>query len=1168
MSCPEKIIISLRNWTMTLCWRGEQVCLVFGPRRPVIGKDIEAHKLLAKRTLYIRNEQDRTRQARRDQANAWWDRRFVLLFIALVGRLRDIAKAQELQLIEGTEPEPHVGFIPFDVAWSAGGKAFMAIKHKRYGSKRDARNVLHEVWTQRLASLLDPSCPYDGRTDEDEQRLYEWALKSAPVSIREQVKKSQNLRMDLLQECTRKLMGRLFVSRPMACLSRRKGPHAQIGYSIRRDCKVVVDYELDPTCEKHREMQGITEILKRKTFGPERPQTRARFLSATMQYLRDEMDKPFLRVPNYFVEPAVQMAEDDCDRTPEDQQFVDFFDEGDLTEQIRRDGILLSEALIQRPALTQPIGEDGVGEQSGEIETVDRLRESGRKGLATDGPVRSVTAIVGDPGSGKTSSLRWWFHRLASAYGDGKNRSLPCFIDLTDASGDPVRDIEDELKRRLPFLAAGKDKPVELALLLDGLERMQPTANRRSFIDRLQTLVVWPRVSSLTVTCTRGAWSGSYAEALEMRIMRLKPFSWRMNGQVEKYVRCRFGADSERVLGLLRSNKEIMKLGTSPLYLTLLCDSIANGEMRLPNVPAGIVAAWIQHQLPLAGDTQWFAVAGEQVLSMIAKEMLERSAWEIRRRDLPSGINREGLSWLDALDSAVRARIMVSSGRPEAGDQIRFVHRVFQEYFAALWLCRHFVECGSEDVGQYVRRHTWQRSFAMAMAITDDREVRSKMLKALLKQHAADLLGAEEVLSAGGQGGIKRAVFGTPEIFRAVIAGGNPLSPSEEEQCLAMLDSVIRECPECYFAVEELSYFRGVRSDQLIEDFIAKQRPERYAAFVAELSHLPLSRRKALGERILLRRDIDLGAMRRAFLIVFPEEWPEVAVECARSGMANVILPSFGSLYLAKIPDGIRTLAELIAVRDGEEDRSEIRIEAAHALARRNDKDSDAILLEYLAGSQADEGRKHEVAEGVIRSSLLLNYHETLRMSALVYGRVFGEGEAILNDAESIVKRWRLQYRLMEDPEREVTRLASQALRDTERQPVETITEPIGCAYAILFFALDRYRSSVWEPDEKARQIIREKVVQADLCSWGKKGLSRQVYNMLSQREAFLRARSSRIAEPIRKAIWFDPGRFLRSSVNWVDSALCQLGAWDSSVASWMGRMKARADPVKPDYFW
>jgi hypothetical protein len=303
-----------------------------------------------------------------------------------------------------------------------------------------------------------------------------------------------------------------------------------------------------------------------------------------------------------------------------------------------------------------------------------------------------VTALLGEPGSGKSVVLRRLGSELARAALEDSQAALPVWFSLgtytgTTPEGAPSS-LEDALGERLAHGTGGerglaselKGMLAEgrLVLLFDGLDEMP----RRDFDERLEALRAFTR-SRGRVTMVFACRTRDFPprSQFEVQQIRLAPFDAR---RVRDYLRKRGLPEPARVARqLLSPESSLAEVAGNPFMLALVAHHLDN-HGRLPESRAQLLEEFVERQL---GRLEHVAGAPrrrklEEGLGRLSLGLLERvgtgTAVPLGELLGASGLGpNEGQRLVDA---AISERLLV---RDVDSGAVRFFHPRVQEVFAA-----------------------------------------------------------------------------------------------------------------------------------------------------------------------------------------------------------------------------------------------------------------------------------------------------------------------------------------------------------------------------------------------------------------------------------------------------------------------------------------------------
>ncbi|MFO7565446.1 MAG: hypothetical protein R6X02_22585 [Enhygromyxa sp.] len=333
--------------------------------------------------------------------------------------------------------------------------------------------------------------------------------------------------------------------------------------------------------------------------------------------------------------------------------------------------------------------------------------------------------LLGAPGAGKSTELRRHAARQASAVLDAEPKAaLPVLV--------AARHVDERAAswRALAQAAEGAhDEQVvawleqQLAsagaqLLVDGLDEL-PEPKRATFEDRFISLVASEpglRVVVATRDCAAGPRWGAWQRA------RLEPLD---AAAIQSSLR-RLGLDPQRLASLISG--PVAELAGNPLSLRVLAEQLIRGEQPpswrittlLNTIVEDRVRGWDQRR----GYPRAIMEPAEILLRFLARLAAEMT--RERREVLDSTIVQE-LANVSVLGSPAPRFDRLQPGLERTGllsvseTGYAFVHELFREYFAGLWLLENHPE--PDQLAEHALDPAWHRPIIHALALLPSREL-------------------------------------------------------------------------------------------------------------------------------------------------------------------------------------------------------------------------------------------------------------------------------------------------------------------------------------------------------------------------------------------------------------------------------------------------------------
>jgi len=374
---------------------------------------------------------------------------------------------------------------------------------------------------------------------------------------------------------------------------------------------------------------------------------------------------------------------------------------------------------LPRELLRQMRQEKQVGGQQVEAEQVARLREIYQ--TSPSGPVLEALArerlavVLGDPGSGKTSLLKYLAMRWVEAAGAAQE-PLPIWIDL--------KEYVQERKGILTFVESGcasfhldaraleqRLKQGQAVIYLDGLDEIFDGPTRGSVMEEIAALAASYPGGRMVLTSRIIGYEADRLANAGFAHLTLEEFDdrqieefllkWHDTAEEDAKERVRL---TQRMRDALRESRAVRELAGNPLLLTMT--AILNRTQPLPRnrvelyeqASRVLLHEWdASRSLPV--DT-FARQEKEALLRELAGAMQKGEgglAGNLIERDLLIAVFRNFLNDLGMVDAHAKAVALVGQLTERnfilcyAGvNRFSFVHRTFLEYFCAAWFVERF----------------------------------------------------------------------------------------------------------------------------------------------------------------------------------------------------------------------------------------------------------------------------------------------------------------------------------------------------------------------------------------------------------------------------------------------------------------------------------------------
>lgn len=216
------------------------------------------------------------------------------------------------------------------------------------------------------------------------------------------------------------------------------------------------------------------------------------------------------------------------------------------------------------------------------------------------------------------------------------------------------------------------------------------------------------------------------------------------------------------LISALNKNNAVQKLAENPLLLTLMAIMLHNGiplpERRVELYQA-MTKTLLESRNEIKGLPKLYEDEAIQRLGPLAFTMQQKGNSLARRCDVEAAVRQaiesplgSGACSIEQIETEVKDYVE-SIGRRgglfvlRTGDYYGFIHRSFQEYFAACHMLRE-IECNRKKIKEFVKLvrnnpNTWREPFILAVALKssgDGGAVAGVMIQALLRSRGANAL--------------------------------------------------------------------------------------------------------------------------------------------------------------------------------------------------------------------------------------------------------------------------------------------------------------------------------------------------------------------------------------------------------------------------------------------
>jgi HEAT repeat protein len=344
--------------------------------------------------------------------------------------------------------------------------------------------------------------------------------------------------------------------------------------------------------------------------------------------------------------------------------------------------------------------------------------------------------LLGEPGIGKTTSLLHLAWQAAqpcegSQPSQGFPREIPIYIELKYYNGEP--ELETLLARRVDNLLRAANMTLDrdstkhadilrkwlaqsdanFLLLVDGLNEVRPefhTAIRGA----LNALLHTPQ--RIVISCRERDYDASLRDNAAAFVLQ-----GLQADEISDYLRRVLGNKSRFLFGSqIRVDEKMLTLAANPLMLWLV-GVVAQNEARLPKNRGKLFQRFVVMMPQIRRRDVPANVPLDVVNTALAKlgfEMQERGRLsadlgEVRGWQIPTA----GRSLEDVLAQAKDWRLLKSDG--QLGEPVEFLHQLFIEYFAAVYLKAEIGDSRFEILGERSFSGKWDEVIVMLAGISD-----------------------------------------------------------------------------------------------------------------------------------------------------------------------------------------------------------------------------------------------------------------------------------------------------------------------------------------------------------------------------------------------------------------------------------------------------------------
>lgn len=348
----------------------------------------------------------------------------------------------------------------------------------------------------------------------------------------------------------------------------------------------------------------------------------------------------------------------------------------------------------------------GGDQATAQLASLSRRSKVVRDAVATLVRARRPVILLGEPGSGKSMTLREVARETVHRRSRGPKPPVVVYARLaayTSTDGDGVGNVIEFIRTQIPpaFQAIRKALPVLIAerrliVLFDGMDEME----RNRYNLRIQELSRFAGENESSVRTLFSCRINDFSPDFTHRQLVLLPFG---DPQIREFVRrnvtlpIRVDATTYTkhidLVRDLRDRSGLADLINNPLMLFLTTRYI-HSEQRWPATRAALFSSYVeQHLRKMAAEGRIVFGEGDPPALFDAWSRIAIALLKQKRGDVPlATLAAEDPALERAVDIGKRAGVLQADADDET--RIRFAHHRFQEYFAARSMARPDGEAG------------------------------------------------------------------------------------------------------------------------------------------------------------------------------------------------------------------------------------------------------------------------------------------------------------------------------------------------------------------------------------------------------------------------------------------------------------------------------------------
>lgn len=354
--------------------------------------------------------------------------------------------------------------------------------------------------------------------------------------------------------------------------------------------------------------------------------------------------------------------------------------------------------------------------------------------------------VLGKPGAGKTTYLRYLTLMMLNPYSQIKERKIPIFVTFREWSDKkmPLLDfIVEQFKicgfEEAKFFVEEMLERGNCLVLFDGLDEVSHEVKQASIINQVKDFSYKYNNNQLIISCRVAAYNRWFNQFTDVEIADFN------DNQISQFIQNWFHENqktSEECWQKLQKSPQLKELASVPLLLTLLCIAYDRSNSFLPNrsniyeeAINVLLREWDETK-PLERDVIYKQLSlkrKEAMFARIAWGVLTENIYFIPEQVLIKQIEKflESLTGLNTEENAPDGKAILESIEAQHGIFIErakqvhsFAHLSFQEYFTAKYIEDNTQNGALEKlVDEHLYDDRWKEVFLMVTELVDSADV-------------------------------------------------------------------------------------------------------------------------------------------------------------------------------------------------------------------------------------------------------------------------------------------------------------------------------------------------------------------------------------------------------------------------------------------------------------